>query len=38
MKKMIADILAKNILCVYGNEKRLEKAGNLFDKLIKVVE
>jgi len=38
MKKMITDILAKNILCVYGNEKRLESAKNLFDKLIKVVE
>jgi Zn-dependent M16 (insulinase) family peptidase len=38
MKKMIADILDKNILCVYGNEKRLQKAQTLFDKLIKVVE
>jgi hypothetical protein len=35
---LIADILEKNIICVYGNEKKLEEAKTLFTNLLKVVE
>jgi Zn-dependent M16 (insulinase) family peptidase len=38
MWKLIADILKKNIICVYGNEKKLEEGKSLFTKLVKVVE
>jgi Zn-dependent M16 (insulinase) family peptidase len=38
MWKLIADILAKNVICVYGNEKTLEDSKQLFTRLVKVVE
>ena len=38
MWNLIADILEKNIICVYGNEKKLEEAKTLFSNLVKVVE
>lgn len=38
MWKLISDILKKNIICVYGNEKKLEEGKSLFTNLVKVVE
>jgi Zn-dependent M16 (insulinase) family peptidase len=38
MWKLIADILDKKIICVYGNEKILEDSKHLFTELVKVVE
>jgi Zn-dependent M16 (insulinase) family peptidase len=36
MAKMVADIMSKKTICVFGNEKKLEENKKLFDKLVKV--
>ena len=38
MAKMIADVLAKNFYCVYGNKKKLEDSKGIFTKFIKSKE
>ncbi len=38
MNKMIKDILKKNFICVYGNEKKIEEQAELFTKLFKVID
>lgn len=38
MWKLVEDMLKKEIICVYGNEKKLEEAKDLFSGLTKVVE
>ena len=38
MEKMVADILAQNAYCVYGNEDKIESEKELFNKLIPLNE
>ena len=38
MEKMVADILAQNAYCVYGNEEKIESEKELFNKLIPLNE
>jgi Zn-dependent M16 (insulinase) family peptidase len=36
MAKMVADVMSKKTICVFGNEKKLEDNKKLFHKLVKV--
>jgi len=38
MKKMVADILAQNAICVYGNEEKVTENAKLFGKVISLTE
>ncbi len=38
MAEMVAEVLKKNVLCVFGNEKTLTDNKEIFDDLIKVIE
>ena len=36
MKNLVADILAQNIYCVYGNEAKIKENRELFSELIDI--
>lgn len=38
MEKMVADILAKNVICVYGNDKKIEENKALFKSVVKIIK
>jgi len=38
MKKMVSDILAQDVYCVYGNEGKIQENKDLFEKLVKLSE
>ncbi len=38
MKKMVSDVLAQDVLCVYGNEDKLKSNEEVFKNLVKVTK
>ncbi len=36
LEKLVADILQQNVYCVYGNQKKVEEASELFKELVKL--
>ena len=36
LKKMVEDILAQNVFCVYGNEEKIQSQKDIFKELVKL--